>query len=95
VQPFRSTQTAETTEYMEEHLMNSAYNRTRRISPTGIATASILLVTLVMAASLLFDRATEQGFGNAATAQSTTQGKGSAGIVADRHTALLLRRGSL
>jgi hypothetical protein len=35
--------------------MNSSYRRTPRFTSTGIVTASILLVTLVMAASLLLD----------------------------------------
>ena len=36
--------------------MNSPYSQAHRVTPTGIATASILLVTLCMAASLLFEQ---------------------------------------
>jgi hypothetical protein len=36
--------------------MNSPYRRTHRVTPTGVATASILLVSLLMAASLLFEQ---------------------------------------
>ncbi|HTT10703.1 MAG TPA: hypothetical protein VMG60_07430 [Burkholderiaceae bacterium] len=35
--------------------MKSSYYRVPRTTPAGVATASILLVALVLAASLLFD----------------------------------------
>jgi hypothetical protein len=53
--------------------MNSPYNRTHRVTPTGIATASILLVTLLMAASLLVDQSTAQPYPGTAVAQAPAQ----------------------
>jgi hypothetical protein len=49
--------------------MNRPYSQTHRVTPTGIATASILLVALVMAASLLFD----QPAGRASAGTAVTQ----------------------
>jgi hypothetical protein len=56
--------------------MNSPYSRTHRVSPTGIATASILLVTLCMAASLLFDQPTERASAGTTVVQTTAHAKG-------------------
>ena len=56
--------------------MNSPYSRTHRVTPTGIATASILLVTLVMAASLLFDRPAANPSGSTTVVQATAHAKG-------------------
>jgi hypothetical protein len=40
--------------------MNCLYGRTPRLTPTGIATASILLLSLLMAASLFLDQPNAQ-----------------------------------
>jgi hypothetical protein len=56
--------------------MNSPYNRTHRFSPTGIATASILLVTLVMVASLVFDRPVANPPASTTVVQATAHMKG-------------------
>jgi len=59
-----------------ERTMNSPYNRTHRFSPTGIATASILLVTLVMVASLVFDRPVANPPASTTVVQATAHMKG-------------------
>jgi hypothetical protein len=55
--------------------MNSLYSRTPGVSPTGIATASILLVTLIMAASLVLDPEAN-AFHRTTVVQTTTHAKG-------------------
>jgi hypothetical protein len=56
--------------------MKSPYVRPQTVTPTGIATGAILLVTLVMAASLLFDQPAANPSGSTTIVQTAAHAKG-------------------